>query len=252
MKWLDYYRTLLWAHRIRRLPLGGAKDRPYWRSIELALLGMARDYGVQFPSASEYTMLEFGVSSGESFALMLHFRDVLCRRLSVRQRVTCVGFDTFGGLPPQRADDVAAPWAEGDFAASIEDVRARLRGYDGFELVKGLFCDALPGWRARLDVAPPVFVSIDCDYYSSTMDVLAEVLPRAPTGCVFYFDDVATHYWSDRAGELQAVREVNEGKFGPHLQLAEYPLWIETGEIRHYKQIYRLVNLEQARFPTGA
>ena len=50
------------------------------------------------------------------------------------------------------------------------------------------------------------------------------------------------NYWSDRAGELQAVREVNEGRFGDNLSLAEYPLWIETGEIRHYRKLYRLLN----------
>lgn len=65
---------------------------------------------------------------------------------------------------------------------------------------------------------------------------------------MFYFDDVAIHYWSDRAGELQAVREVNEGRFGDHLQLAEVPLWIETGEVRHYKQLYRLLNFEKGGF----
>jgi hypothetical protein len=243
-----YYKTLLWA-RLAKRPRGGVADWPYYRSVELAMLGISRQYGVRFPAGQEYTMLEFGVFGGESLAQMLHFRDVLRRRLRVSQRVTCVGFDTFEGLPAQRAEDTAAPWRERDFAAHIDGVRAKLaRKYSDFELVKGLFADTLPTWRERLTQAPPVFVAIDCDYYSSTIDVLEEILPLAPTGCMFYFDDAAIHYWSDRAGELQAVREVNEGRLGGHLHLAEYPLWIQTGELRHYKQLYRLLNLEKGGF----
>jgi hypothetical protein len=181
--------------------------------------------------------------------MLLRFRDVLVRRLRVRERVVCVGFDTFEGLPARRPEDTAAPWIEGDFVADVDDVRRRLsRRHSDFELVKGLFADTLPKWRGRLEEAPPLFVSVDCDYYSSTIDVFEHVLPIAPTGCMFYFDDVAIHYWSDRAGELQAVREVNEGRFGKHLHLAEYPLWIQTGEVRHYKLLYRLLNLEKGGF----
>jgi Macrocin-O-methyltransferase (TylF) len=211
------------------------------------MLGISRGYAARFPKANEYTMLEFGVAHGRSFERMLHFRDVLKRRLRVQPAVTCVGFDTFEGLPPKRDEDVAAPWIEGDFNANVDVVRGSLkrRGYRDFELVKGLFADTLPSWRERLEQSPPVFVSIDCDYYSSTIDVFEHVLPLAPTGCLFYFDDAAIHYWSDRAGELQAVREVNEGRFGDHVHLAEYPLHIETGEVRHYKQLWRLLNVEK-------
>ncbi len=60
------------------------------------------------------------------------------------------------------------------------------------------------------------FVSIDCDHYSSTIDVFAEILPLCPTGCMSYFDDAAIHYWFDRAGEMQALRAVDEGRFGEH------------------------------------
>jgi hypothetical protein len=202
-------------------------------------------YGVKFPPVSAYSLLEFGVFDGSSFEKMLRFRDVVARRLRLEKRVVCIGFDTFDGLPEQRPEDVAAPWLPGDFVTDLDTVRTRLSRYRDFELVKGLFSETLPDWRDRLEQAPPVFVSIDCDYYSSTIDALQHVLPNAPTGCFFYFDDVAIHYFSDRAGELQAVREVNEGRFGEHLQLAEYPLWIETGEMRHYRQLYRLLNLER-------
>src|SRR5262249_28202718 len=84
-------------------------------------------------------------------------------------------------------------------------------------------------------------------YYSSTMDVFEHLLPDvAPHGCLFYFNDGGINFYAEKAGELRAIAEVNAGKFGPHVCLVEHPLWIETGEIRHYKQVYRLFNLEMA------
>lgn len=204
--------------------------------------------GRPVPDAPAYTMLEFGVATGESFELLLRYRDVLARRLGIRTPITCIGFDTFTGLPDRRPEDVAAPWIPGDFKSDVKFVRQRLSANGDFELVKGLFSETLPAWVDRLAQEPPLFVSIDCDYYSSTIDVFEHLLPLVPTGAMFYFDDAAVHYYSDKVGELQAVREVNEGRFGKHLSLAEYPLWIETGEIRHYRTLYRFLNLEKGGF----
>jgi len=246
MNLLSYYKTLLWSRTIVR-PRGHVKDWPYYRSIQLAMSGL-RGQGVRFPRSDTYTLLEFGVAGGASFKKMLHFRDVLVRRFKIKQRILCVGFDSFEGLPSKRREDKAAPWIEHDFAADVQAVRSSLKGYSDFELVKGLYSDTLPPWKARLEKAPPLFVSVDCDYYSSTMDMFEVVVPLAPTGCMFYFDDVSILFWSDQAGELQAVREVNEGRFGKHISLSEYPLWIETRQIRHYKQLFRLVNVEKRGF----
>jgi macrocin-O-methyltransferase TylF-like protien len=223
------------------------KEKPYWKGVQLALLGL-RERGARFPAGEAYTLLEFGVAEGGSLERLCRYRDVLARRMRIRKRLTCVGFDTFEGLPDRRPEDVAAPWIPGDFASDIEKVRGRLSRFEKVELVQGLFSETLPVWIERLQREPPLFVSIDCDYYSSTVDVFEHLLPHCPTGCVFYFDDSAIHYWSDRAGEMQAVREVNEGRFGEHISLAEYPLWIETREIRHYKTLYRLLNLERGGF----
>jgi hypothetical protein len=192
-------------------------------------------------------MLEFGVSSGGTFELLLHFRDVWLRKLRLHNRVVALGYDTFEGLPVARSDDTAPAWKGGDYASDLESLDRHLTGkFAHFELAKGLFSDTLAPSLDRLRANPPVFVAIDCDYYSSTIDVFDRLLPDvAPHGCMLYFDDVSAHLGSDRAGELQAIREVNEGRYGAHIQLAEYPLWIETGELRHYRQSYRLINLEK-------
>jgi hypothetical protein len=45
---------------------------------------------------------------------------------------------------------------------------------------------------------------LDCDYYSSTMDVLSFLLPElTPNGCLFYFDDISINFYSDKTGEMK-------------------------------------------------
>lgn len=250
----DYYKTRLWSASLPR-PRGHVSDWPYHRCVELATRAFATKlgYGTAFPGAghadSRYSMLEFGVASGGTFQTLLHFRDVWLRRLNLRNRVVAVGFDTFEGLPPARGGDDAAPWLEGDYRGDATEIEQHLRrcGFDNFELAKGLFADTLAARRDFLVKHPPVFVAVDCDYYSSTVDVFDAIIPIAPHGCLWYFDDVSVDFWSDRTGELKAIAEVNAGRYGEHIHLAHYPLWIETGEMRHYKQVYRLVNVEKAK-----
>jgi Macrocin-O-methyltransferase (TylF) len=253
----DYQKTRLWATSLRR-PLGRLNDWPYYRCVELATRSIAlpKDYdghGVPFPGLgdpdSRFSMLEFGVASGDGFQVLLHFRDVWLRRLRLRNKITVIGFDTFEGMPAPRPGDQGLPWRGGDFtSANMEKLEAYLSSrFTDFRLVQGRFNESLRECVPFLRDNPPVFVSLDCDYYSSTMDVLECLLPDlAPHGCLFYFDDVNINFWCERTGQLRAIAETNAGRFGSHIRLVEFPLWIATGEMRHYKQTYRLVNLEAA------
>jgi hypothetical protein len=251
----EYYKTRMWSATMRP-PRGRVAEWPYHRCVELATRAFAgrAGYGTAFPGAgnpaSSYSMLEFGVANGRTFQLMLHFRDVWLRRMNLKNRVVALGFDTFEGLPPPREGDDAAPWQQGDYRGNNEEVQRYLEGcgFRDFTLVRGLFRDTLAEQEELLRRCQPVFVAVDCDYYSSTIDIFDALLPElAPHGCMFYFDDVSVDFYSDLTGELKAIAEVNSGRYGKHIQLADYPLWIETGEMRHYKQVYRLVNLEKAK-----
>lgn len=250
----EYQKTRLWATSIPS-PQGRVHDWAYYRCVELATRAFARPegYEIAFPGAgnraTKFSMLEFGVANGQSLRIMLYFRDVWLRRFGLTNEVIVAGFDTFEGIPAPREGDAGLDWREGDFSdSSAEKLQSDLsKKFANFRLVKGKFTDTLPANRQFLRDHLPVFVSIDCDYYSSTMDVFSELLPDvAPHGCLFYFDDVSVDFYSDRTGELRAIKEVNEGRFGSEIQLVEYPLWIETREIRHYKKIYRLFNLKTA------
>jgi hypothetical protein len=263
LRWLpisDYWKTRIWAASSPR-PTGLTAAQPYHRCVELATRGFATPsgYGTAFPGAgnplSSYTMLEFGVAGGRTLQLMLHLRDVWLRRMNLENHVFVLGFDTFEGLPEERTGDTSAPWRSGDFHGDELEIQRYLEqmGFADFTLVKGPFSDTLPARIDLLRASPPVFVSVDCDYYSSTIDVLDVLLPDiAPHGCMFYFDDVSIDFYSDLTGELKAIAEVNRGRYGPHIQLVHYPLWIETREIRHYCQVYRLVNTEKAEAQRAA
>jgi hypothetical protein len=251
----DYYKTRLWSAKTPR-PRGRTAEWPYHRCVELATRAFATraGYGTAFPGAgdptSSYSMLEFGVADGRTFQLLLHFRDVWLRRMNLRNRVVALGFDTFEGLPPAREGDETAPWQQGDYRGEADEVQRHLEkcGFRDFMLVKGLFNVTLTAQKELLRRCPPVFVAVDCDYYSSTVDIFDALLPEiAPHGCMFYFDDVSVDFYSNLTGELKAIAEVNCGRYGEHIQLVDYPLCIETGEMRHYKQVYRLVNLEKAK-----
>jgi hypothetical protein len=244
----DYYKTLLWSSYLSR-PRGRMLDRPYYRAIELATRALASGYGgFTFPPSQGYSLLEFGVANGDSLQVLLHFRDVWRRRFPGTPRMTAVGFDTFEGLPAPRPEDRGVDYRQGDYAGRLEEVQAHLTNrYADVRLVKGLFQNSLASEREFLIANPPIFISIDCDYYSSTMDVFRALLPAiAPHGRLFYFDDVSLNFGTDLTGELRAIREVNAGCFGSDVQLVEYPLHIETGELRHYRQMYRLFRMATA------
>src|SRR5262249_2759389 len=150
--------------------------------------------------------------NGEGFQILLHFRDVWLKRLRLKNKVVAAGFDTFEGIPAARPGDVGLPWRIGDFAdVSMENLKKYLDArFKDFRLVKGLFKDTLKQQDQFLREHPPVFVSLDCDYYSSTMDVFEHLLPDvAPHGCLFHFDDVGVNFYSEQTGQLRAIAEVN-------------------------------------------
>lgn len=251
----DDQKTRLWATSLGR-PRGRASDWPYYRCIELATRALVSTPGGHSPAFQgagnperSFSMLEFGVGNGDSLQVLLHFRDVWSKRLRPKNKIVVLGLDTFEGIPAARPGDEGVPNQGGDFSeVNAEELHHYLSSrFSDFQLVKGLFRDTLKQYAQFLREHPPVFVSVDCDYYSSTMDIFEHLLPDiAPHGCLFYFDDVGVHFWSEQIGELRAIVEVNEGKFGPNIRLTEYPLWIETRELRHYRQVYALIRLQEA------
>ncbi|MBV9082567.1 MAG: class I SAM-dependent methyltransferase [Acidobacteriaceae bacterium] len=125
-------------------------------------------------------ILEFGVSSGESFLYFLN----QCPERQV------YGFDSFDGLPE---DWWTRP--KGTFKAEPP----RFDNPNG-HLIKGLFDQTLPrfiaSWNGRA-----ALVHVDCDLYRSSITVLTHVLPYCRQGSIVVFDEYynysefARHEW---------------------------------------------------------
>jgi len=193
----------------------------------------------------KFSILEFGVADGYSFTKKLY----AARYLKMEDRVTVHGFDTFEGLPDvtssaDRALIAGDDWTKGYYRGRYENLLKYCQGtYRNFALHKGLFEETITAdFLESLAKQPPILIWIDCDYYSSTKVVLERIIPYVPTGCVIYFDDIYFNYSSRFTGEMKAVWEVNQGKFGEGIELVLDPVlsWDSN-------RVYRFINVNSER-----
>ena len=186
---------------VQRGSSGTARPNYTWSVLHSARI--ARTLGIE-----RITVAEFGVAGGNGLVALEVAASAAERLLGVG--IDVVGFDAGGGIPAPR-DHRDAPYliAPGDFPMDLDKLRARLRRS---ELVLGLVEETLPRFLES-DGSPIGFVSIDLDYYSSTVAALSllkapaeRLLPRV----MCYFDDVMGYPWGDFNGERLAITEFND------------------------------------------
>jgi len=134
-------------------------------------------------------MAELGVYRGGS-ALILG-------RVAALQDRTLHLFDTFAGMPTVGPFDQHLP---GDFRASLQEVRAALRGLP-VKFHVGVFP------HLKLPPGPFCFVHLDCDLKQSYADGLAYFWPRLSSGGRLVLDDYEV---PSCPGATLAVREFFE------------------------------------------
>jgi hypothetical protein len=145
------------------------------------------DYALQqAPAVGHY--LEFGVFTGGTI-----------RHIAKHKPGTTIhGFDSFEGLPE--------PWGGFNLGRRAFSVEGRLpRVPDGVVLHKGWFSDTIPLWR-QANAGPLAFLHIDCDLYSSTVDILTGLGDRIQPGTVILFDEYFNYPGWERH-EFKAWRE---------------------------------------------
>jgi len=115
--------------------------------------------------------LEFGVFSGGTI-----------RHLARRAPATTIhGFDSFEGLPEA--------WAGFGLGQRAFSRGSRLpRVPSNVALHKGWFCETIATWRGE-HPGSVAFIHVDCDLYSSTMDILHGLADRLQAGTVIVFDE---------------------------------------------------------------
>jgi hypothetical protein len=212
----------------------GAFERPWYAH------GMyeAAQLGVRLGKRA-ISVVEFGVAQGDGLAAMEDIaRDI---RRMFKIHVQIIGFDSGEGLPAHGDyRDLPYVWRHGFYKMDVEAVRRRL---PTAQLILGDVRETVPAFLQAGPVPPIGFVSIDLDYYSSTVAALRvfegpddKYLPRV----LVHLDDIMSgdqQYSCEDVGELLAVREFNESATRQHRvrpihgwkrSLLFHPEWAET------------------------
>jgi hypothetical protein len=123
------------------------------------------------------TYLEFGVFKGETFRKWL--------TLSAHEDSRFYGFDSFEGLPEDwEPDQPKGTFSTGGAAPQLTDPRG--------QFVVGLFQETLYPFLEGRAFAGQMVVHIDCDLYSSTLFVLANLDRHLTPGTLIVFDDFSS------------------------------------------------------------
>ena len=162
-----------------------------------------------FPNGG--TCLEFGVCYGNSYVWQV------LQIMNRYPKSKLIGFDSWQGLPKE-APGIWAPerHKEGAFSTTKDVVVDRMEEIgafigDQFKLVDGFFSKSLTA-ELQSKIQNLIFVNVDVDIYSSTVEVLRWIRPLLQVGTVIYFDD-----WLDPI-------DVGKGapKWGEHLAWEEW------------------------------
>lgn len=157
---------------------------------------------------SSVTAIEFGVAAG---AGLLNLQS-LAKRVTAETGVKfeIFGFDTGEGMPPpQSYKDHPDLYQTGEYQMDHALLAKKLD--ENTTLVLGPIGTTVETFLKKdFSTSPIGFVSIDVDYYSSTVDVLqvfktspVNLLPRV----VVYLDDLQDNSHNSRCGEQAAIAE---------------------------------------------
>jgi Methyltransferase domain len=150
--------------------------------------------------------LEFGVYKGDS----------INRLAALRPGVRWYGFDSFVGLP--QAWTMGARTGAFSIGGKLPSVR------DNVTLIEGFFEQSLPPFAAEHRGSKIALLHVDCDLYSATRTIFAELGDMLQAGSIVIFDEFINYAgWQD--GEYKAfcefVRERN--------RTFEYIGYVRTG-----------------------
>jgi len=157
------------------------------------------------------SVIEFGVANGAG----------LFNIQSIAKRITkttgiyfdIYGFDTGKGMPPPTSyKDHPDLYAEGDFPMDFEKLQNALDS--NTKLVIGPINETMPKFLEQDFKSSPIgFISIDVDYYSSSVESL-KVLEKESTAYLprvtIYLDDLQDDSHNTWCGELAAINEFTQ------------------------------------------
>lgn len=161
---------------------------PVLEVAESLLSRAMRIHRSHYQQDGRFEIIEVGTYRGRGLKALLD----LCATLDINVHIT--GMDSFEGLPALSDQDARYAPANASYRNRVlfSDVTEReVRAYigeenrDRYTLVKGYFSDTI----ATLEETEYVMAIIDCDLYSSHMDVMPYLYERLLPGGIMFFDD---------------------------------------------------------------
>jgi hypothetical protein len=161
---------------------------------------------------SAITVIEFGVAAGAGLMNICLLAQKVSSLTGIDIQV--FGFDTGKGMPaPRDYRDHPNMYHQGDFPSDLAALRNILPSNG--HLILGELADTAPQFvKDKLTGRTPIgYVSVDVDYYSSTVEAL-KVFDGPPQFYLpmvsIYLDDINFECHNPFAGELLAINEFNE------------------------------------------
>ena len=184
----------------------------------------AKDQGLK-----QITVLEFGVANGAGLMNMIAIAKKVEKTTGVSIKI--IGFDTGKGMPePIDFRDHPELYNTGDFPMNREALEQAIA--EKATILYGNIEDTISEFAATVSKESPIgFISIDVDYYSSTLSVFKAL--TLPPNCFLpltylYFDDISQPNHNQKCGELLAIKEFNAQQ---ELRQIEYHPFFEKNRI---------------------
>jgi hypothetical protein len=191
------------------------------------------------------SLVEFGVAAGAGLMNMAEIAANVTRVTGVQFRL--YGFDTGAGLPlPRDYRDHPDLYQRGECGMDHDALRHALPA--NAHLVLGDLADTVGPFIDTLPPAEPIgYVSVDVDYYSSTVSAL-RLLAASPEKYLpvtfMFFDDINNERHTSACGELLAIDEFNRAhrlrKIEPHRFLANSRVFRRADWIKHMYYLHVL------------
>lgn len=171
---------------------------------------------------------EFGVYRGSTFSSFYH---LFKKHASER---TMWAYDSFKGLPPIMKDDSwatdtiegSSSWSEGQYSCEVPEFFRFMTLWNvpesSIKIVPGFFKESL---RNHDPCVKAAIIWIDCDLYSSTVEVLEFIKPLLQEGTMILFDDFGG---TDVRGERRALKEFLERN--PDIEFTPYMKFHTKGQ----------------------
>ena len=163
----------------------------------------------EFGTTDKGDYYEFGIFKGHTFAYACNY----AKEINLPQ-MRFFGFDSFQGLPEISGVDITEKMGfyKGQYSAGkkqvIRDIDKTGVDWSKINLIEGFFNDSLNDkTRKTFDMKKISVALIDCDLYSSTVDVLNFIQKMVIDKTILIFDDWNAFDKDNNRGQRKAFRE---------------------------------------------